>query len=168
MHDNLEPVLNMGITLAILRVSGNIPVEKDWLNKFARSGEICVLISFKIMVGMLLGPQLFDSSMHDIRSETSVLSVGLIKKEFPFSFFKYVVKFLLLGRIFSLSLSLIDVKKLLNSFAMSEGLVIVASFDIIQDGENCVFFFLCLLCCLFLSRLISHCFCYHQKISCSN
>ena len=47
----------MGITLAVFKIVGNIPVEKDKLHIVARCLDIWSWTRYKILVGILLGPQ---------------------------------------------------------------------------------------------------------------
>ena len=47
----------MGITLAVFKIVGNIPVEKDKLHIVARCLDVWSWTRCKILVGILLGPQ---------------------------------------------------------------------------------------------------------------
>jgi len=50
-----EPFLNTGITLAILKLLGTIPDEKEALNNISNGLDITCFISFSAVTGMLEG-----------------------------------------------------------------------------------------------------------------
>ena len=58
MQDNLDPVLNTGITFADFNKLGKIPFSKELLMIAEKGIEISFLIFFRIDVAMLLGPVL--------------------------------------------------------------------------------------------------------------
>ena len=47
----------MGITLAVFKIVGNVPVEKCKLHTVTRCLDIWSWARLKVLVGMLLGPQ---------------------------------------------------------------------------------------------------------------
>ena len=47
----------MGITLAVFKIVGNVPVEKYKLHTVTRCLDIWSWARLKVLVGMLLGPQ---------------------------------------------------------------------------------------------------------------
>ena len=53
--------LNTGTTLEILRTEGKIPVAKDRLIKNDIGEEISFFNSFRTLIGILFGPDDFDS-----------------------------------------------------------------------------------------------------------
>ena len=57
-HSNSEPFLYIGIILLIFKIEGNIPEENDWLKKIASWSYTALFNSFRILVGILLGPSL--------------------------------------------------------------------------------------------------------------
>ena len=59
-------------------IERNIPHEKDWLRKFATWSDMSLFNSFRILIGILLGPSLLSWSKEEKMFETSVLSVGVI------------------------------------------------------------------------------------------
>ena len=71
----------MGITLAIFKIVGNIPVEKDKLHNVAKCLDIWSWTRCKILVGILLGPQDLLMLSDDITLQISSLFVAVIMKE---------------------------------------------------------------------------------------
>ena len=66
----------MGITFAIFRKSGNIPLLTDTLIRSHNGSESSVLNSFDIFVGMLLGQITLFGSMEWIKDSMSAGVVG--------------------------------------------------------------------------------------------
>ena len=58
----MEPFLYIGITFAILFISGKIPSSKDELQISLKVGEISFLISLSKFIGTEDGPVDFESS----------------------------------------------------------------------------------------------------------
>ena len=58
-HSNSEPFLYIGIILLIFKIEENIPEENDLLKKIASWSYTTLFNSFRILVGILLGPSLF-------------------------------------------------------------------------------------------------------------
>ena len=87
------------------------------------------LRSFSILVGILLGPIDLFESREDMILIISYLSVGLRKKESSDLFLRELEKCLWEYLILSLLLAAMDVKKLLNMFAVSIGSVPVVSLE---------------------------------------
>ena len=75
----------MGITLAVFKGVGYIHEEKERLKISPRCVEISFFSNFNILVGTLFGPEDLLSLREDIMEITSLLSVGVIKKEFKLS-----------------------------------------------------------------------------------
>ena len=84
----MDPFLCIGITLAVFRFVGKIPVVKERLIILERGTEISAFIEDKILEGMLYGPVDLLVLREDIQSITSVESVGERKIEFSTGFFK--------------------------------------------------------------------------------
>ena len=83
--------LYIGITFAVFKVEGKIPVEKNIL-AIKDIGSLSVILkSFRNLRGMLEGPidLLFFSLV--ISQRTSSAFVGLIKKEYSFGLLRYLV-----------------------------------------------------------------------------
>jgi len=76
------------MTLAILSLSGNFPLEKEILTIFVKGMHNTSAESFSMPVGMLCGPKDFDSSILEISFKTSDGVTSLRKKDFSFEFFK--------------------------------------------------------------------------------
>ena len=66
----------------IFKIVGNIPFDNERLNRSASWYDISLFKSFRILFGMLFGPTALLSFRDNIISDTSVLSVGVIKNEF--------------------------------------------------------------------------------------
>ena len=79
-HSNLETFLYIGIILLVLKIEGDIPEEKDWLERIANWSNMSLFNRFRILIGILLGPPLLSSFKGEML-ETSVLSVGVIKND---------------------------------------------------------------------------------------
>ena len=99
-----------------------LKISESWV-------EISFLRSFSILVGILLGPVDLFGSREDMILIISYLSVGLRKKESSDLFLRKLEKFLWEYLILSLVLARIDVKKLLNMFAISIGSALVVSLE---------------------------------------
>ena len=56
MKFDLESFLWIGITLAVFKRVGKVPVVKERLNKSASCSEISFLSIFKTLLGILYGP----------------------------------------------------------------------------------------------------------------
>ena len=67
--------------------------DKDWLNSNASWPDMSVFNSFKILVGILLGPSILSRFKEEIL-ETSVLSVGIMESDSIFSSGRYSQYFL--------------------------------------------------------------------------
>ena len=88
MIASLVSLLKIGTIFANLNILGNIPDVKDLLIKWERGIETVSLISFRMFVGMLLGPVLLLLFRVIITSLTSSGVVADIKKESGFGFFR--------------------------------------------------------------------------------
>ena len=117
------------MTFAILSIDGKTTVKKETLKISESWVEISFLRSFSILVGILLGPVDLFGSREDMILIISYLSVGLRKKESSDLFLRKLEKCLWEYLIFSLVLAAVDVKKLLNMFAISVGSVLVVSLE---------------------------------------
>jgi hypothetical protein len=73
-----NPFLNTGITLAIFRLFGTMPVEKEALNMVSSGPDNTFLISFKIGIGILNGP--VDLELLNLEISISPAVVGKRKK----------------------------------------------------------------------------------------
>ena len=71
---------------------GNTPFENDELNKVDKTTDNSFFNSWRILFGMLLGPDAFPFFNVDIRLHTSVLFVGEIIKLYMLGVFKYFLK----------------------------------------------------------------------------
>ena len=72
--------MNTGSTLSVLKLSGTTPSEKEQLNKISRGFDISSLRSFRILVGMLKGPEALLTFRLEISSSISEEQVGKRKK----------------------------------------------------------------------------------------
>jgi len=72
------------MTLANFKISGKTPSIKEMLKISASKFEICGLINFNILTGILLGPVDFVESRFDISFEISSVDVGEIIISFGF------------------------------------------------------------------------------------
>ena len=72
------------MTLAVFKIVGNIPVEKDKLHIVVRCLDIRSWTRCKILVGILLGPQDLLISRDDIISQLSSLFAAVIIKVIVF------------------------------------------------------------------------------------
>ena len=117
------------MTFAILSIDGKTPVEKETLKISESWVEISFLRSFSILVGILLGLVDLFESRQDMIVIVSYLSVGLRKKKSLDLFLRKLEKCLLEYLILSLVLAAMDVKKLLNMFAISIGSALVVSLE---------------------------------------
>ena len=73
----------MGITLAVLKIVGYIPEEKERLKISTRWVEIYFFSNFNILFGILFEPEdlLSLREREDIMEITSSLAAGVIKEE---------------------------------------------------------------------------------------
>ena len=106
------------MTLAILKISGKIPLLNDLLINSAKGDAIMSFNCFIIFVGTLLGPMLLLAFRSEIRSFTSCMVVGVIKKVKLFRFFKKLEKCFLVGGMFFCNFLPILVKELLKCLAI--------------------------------------------------
>ena len=67
--------------MLVFKIEGNIPEEKDWLKRTASWSDMSLFNSFRILIGILLGPWLLSWFKEEIMLETSVLSVRVIKND---------------------------------------------------------------------------------------
>ena len=110
-------------------MDGKTPVEKEALKISESWAEISFLISFSILVGILLGLVDLFGSKEDMIVIISYFSVGLRKKESSDLFSRKLEKCLWEYLILSLLLAAINVKKLLNMFAISISSAFVVSLE---------------------------------------
>ena len=129
----------MGITLAVFKIVGNIPVEEDPLVIVARYLNIWSLTRYKILVGILLGPQDLLILRDDIILKISSLFVAVVKKSHCFLLMKNL-NGLFENFIFNWTVSAIDVKNSLKVFAIAIGSLMHFSSFLIMDGVS---LFLC-------------------------
>ena len=71
----------MGITLAVFKIVGNIPVEKDKLHIVAKCLDIWSWKRCKILVGILLGPQDLLLLTDDITLQIYSLFLAAVMKQ---------------------------------------------------------------------------------------
>ena len=62
----------------IFKIEGNILEEKDWLRRIASWPDMSLFNSFKILVGILLGPPILCWFKIEKMLENSALTVGVI------------------------------------------------------------------------------------------
>ena len=95
------------------------PTVQNKLIRLLKGSDRVFLNRFSICVGMLFGPVVLRLSKSRMLSSISNLVVGCIKKEFSFGFlsvsFKLVFFWIILESIFDA----IDLKKVLNLFAIT-------------------------------------------------
>ena len=108
-----------------MSIDGKAPVEKETLKMSESWVEISFLRSLSILVGILLGPVGLVGLKEDKTLIISYLSVGLRKKESSDLFLRKLEKCLWEYLILSLVLAAMDIKKLLNMFAISIGSALV-------------------------------------------
>ena len=82
--------LKIGITFAVFRFAGKIPVENDKLAISDIGVMRGVWNNFRILIGTLEGPEDLSYFRFFISDRTSPLLVGVIKKELLFAFFRYL------------------------------------------------------------------------------
>ena len=70
------------MTLLVFNIIGKTPWEKERLKSSVNWDEIPLINNFRILVGILFGPIIFEGLRDNIIFLTSILSVGLRKKEF--------------------------------------------------------------------------------------
>ena len=109
----------MGVTLAVFKIVGNFPLEKDKLHIVARCLDIWSWTRYKILVGILLGLQDLLILKDDIILRVSSLFVAVIMKESLFYVEKKLLKNLFENLVFDWPVSAIDVKKSLKVFAIA-------------------------------------------------
>ena len=80
MQSTRDSLLKIGMTLAILKISGKIPLWNDLLINSAKGDAMMSFNCFIIFVGRLLGPMLLLAFRSEIRSFTSSTVVGVIKR----------------------------------------------------------------------------------------
>ena len=112
-----------------MSTDGKTPIVKEILKISESWVEISFLTSFSILVGILLGPNDLFESREDMTLTISYLSVGLSKKESSDQFLRKLEKCLWEYLILSLVVVAMDVKKLLNMFAISIRYVRVVSLE---------------------------------------
>ena len=83
---------HFGMTLAILKISGKIPLLNDLLINSAKGNAMMSFNCSISFVVRLLGPMLLLAFRSEIRSFTSSTVVGVIKKVKLFGFFKKLEK----------------------------------------------------------------------------
>ena len=113
--------------MAVLKIVGNIPVEKEKLRIIARCLDIWSWTAGKILVGILLGPQDVLILRDNIISQSSSLFVLFIMKESLFFVDKKLLKDLFENLIFDWTFSATDTKNLLKVFAIAIGSLIYFS-----------------------------------------
>ena len=86
MKFDLESFLWIGITLAVFKRVGKVPVVKERLNKSVSCSEMSFLSIFKTLLGILYGPVDLLISREEIIILISSLLVGERKNESGFSF----------------------------------------------------------------------------------
>ena len=77
----MKPFLNTGMTLAILSLSGKIPVSKDSLIKVEWLTEMRESEIFSNFIGILFGPQDLPFFRDWITDDTSSEVQGVMKNE---------------------------------------------------------------------------------------
>ena len=70
----IEPSLKIGITLAILFMSGKIPSLKEMLHMSLKVQEMWLLAIFNILIEMVEGPEDLESSSEEM---ISLISLGV-------------------------------------------------------------------------------------------
>ena len=84
--------LKIGVTLAVLSASGNIPCWNERLIKYVKGCFKTLTWFFRILIGMLHGPRLLFWLRLFINFSISVYWTKLMKNEFTNFFLKYVLK----------------------------------------------------------------------------
>ena len=107
--------------MAVFKIVGNFPVEKDKLHIVARCLDIWSWTRCKILVGILLDLQDLLILRDDIILQVYSLFVAVIMKESFFFVEKKLLKNLFENLVFDWTVSTIDVKKLLKVFAIAIG-----------------------------------------------
>ena len=82
----------MGITLAIFKLVGNSPVEKDKLHIVPRCLDIWSWIRCKILVGILLSPEELERWRSDVIFKNFSLLAAFVMKEWLFFVNKKLLK----------------------------------------------------------------------------
>ena len=127
--------MNTGTTLEILRTEGKTPLVKDWLIKKEIGTEISCFKSFRILIGILFGPDDLDGENELITLVTSSGVVWDRNIELELRLRRNLEKWLYVGGISDLMESAIDVKKSLKELATVSGLVVTESPILIEIGE---------------------------------
>ena len=125
MLQNAASGLKIGMTLAIWKISGKIPLWDDLLINLAKADAMMSFNCFIIFVSILLGPMLLLAFRSEIRSFTSCTVVCVLKKVKLFRFFKKLEKCFLVGKMFFCNCLPILVKILLKCSAICFWSVIV-------------------------------------------
>ena len=112
-----------------MSIDGKIPVENETLKISESWVEISILRSFNILVGILLGLVDLFESREDMILIISYLPVGLRKKDSSDLFLRKLEQCLWEYLILSLVLAAMDVKELLNMFAISISSALVVSLE---------------------------------------
>ena len=106
----MDPFLKTGITLAVFKLDGKIPVVNERLMIFERGPEISFLTEDRMWGGMLKGPEDLFRFREVIQSVISTESVGDRKIVLLTGFFRKVEKCLLEYGIWSLMVSATEEK----------------------------------------------------------
>ena len=88
MKSNLKSILWMGITSAIFKRVGKVPVIKERLSKSASCSKVSFLSTFKILLGILYGPLDLLISREERIILISSLLVGERKNKSGFLFLR--------------------------------------------------------------------------------
>ena len=75
----------IGIILLLFRIEGNIPEAKKIGGARMSFGQMSLFHTFKFLIGILFGQSFLSCFKKEIISETSILSVGAIKKDSVFT-----------------------------------------------------------------------------------
>jgi hypothetical protein len=116
-----NPFLNTGSTLAIFRLFGTMPVEKEALNMVSSGPDNTFLISFKIGIGILNGP--VDLELFDLEITFSI-SPAVVGKRKKLSLEEEIIysvgDFCTYGTLLAKFEPIVE-KKLLKAFAIDLG-----------------------------------------------
>ena len=122
---SLSPDLNVGVTLAIFRLWGNIPC---WIETLKTWNRILLKLSHASIIMLLLNPSkpvdLFRFKLLNVTSNSSKFKC-----------------FLSVGNFFFASFGQTEVKKLLNFLAMSCGFCVIVLSTLISRGRRFYFVF---------------------------
>ena len=142
MQSTCDLLLKIGMTLAILKISGKITLSNSLFTNSAKGEAVMSFNCFIIFVGKLLGPVFLLACRSEIRS--SSMAAGVIRKARLFLFSKKLEKFFLVVEIFFCNFLGILVKKLLKCSVIWFWSVIFLVFWIRDKGEFVSFFILTL------------------------